>query len=241
MGNVPSNGSFVSDEHAAFERLTHFHHARLDVIETASPASDDAPSVLVVHLLPQLSFGRAQFTGSVLREHGTPIGAAWCESSAQYSRFNADGWFMPEGREKPRSYSQLFRDGRLEAVLHGTCYTQYQTKVVHAAKCEAAIFRIVPPYLDLCEAIGLQCPIWLFSSLVGFDGARFKTNAEWNEVGSYGIESATVRLPELVIGSFGADNSELLRRWCDGLWQAGGNERSPNYEKDGTRRQRSLL
>lgn len=239
---MSSNGYFTSDEHAAFERLSSFHRNRLELVKHAARPSDNIAGVLVVHLLPQSSFGRAQFAGSVLRRHGTAVGTAWCGSSVSYyGRFNADGWLMPESKEASRSYSLLFRDGRLEAVLHDVCYTDNQTKIVRASRCEEAILRIVPAYLEFCKAIGIQGPIWLFSSLIGLHEARFRTNPDWNDFGDYKIESATTPLPETVIDPCETDHSQLLRRWCDGFWQAGGIDQSLNYESDGIRRPRSRL
>ena len=79
-----------------------------------SPLDKPEGGILVLHLIPRsCAQGRCRFDGAKLKEHGGTFPALG--EGVGYSRFNVDGLLNYDGREQVRAYSQLFRDGRLEA------------------------------------------------------------------------------------------------------------------------------
>lgn len=230
----------LSEEDLVFQRLKAFHLERVEQITRELPVKDDSPGMIVLHLIPQSSAdGRTRFEGKDLRKHGSGLGPLGADGSSSLNRFNAAGWLMPDGRRERRAYTQLFRDGRLEAAMAGACYKQqHQFCVVNDRRCEQAILTILPNYFAFCKAAELSPPVWMFSSLVGFDGARFISNPHFSDYSEHAIEAKLVTLPEIVIDPLDADVAQLLRPWCDAFWQAGGMAQSLNYDKDGVRKLR---
>src|SRR5437899_1662940 len=108
---------WLSEDEMLFQRMETFHRQRVEVV-----ASEDSPlavrggGILVLHLIPRSCVqGRTRFDGAKLKEHGggvPPLGGR-----GGYARFNVDGLLNYDGHESIRAYSQLFRDGRLEAAM----------------------------------------------------------------------------------------------------------------------------
>jgi hypothetical protein len=157
------------------------------------------------------------------------------DGNSDYGLFNADGWLMPDGRRSRESYSQLFRSGRLEAVKGGLCYSQNGGKIIRERQCEEAVLRLVPAYFRFCKNIGIEGPIWFFSSLLGCEGAHFRVNPHFSDYSEHAIGERLVTLPEFYFVTLDGDVSSSLRAWCDAFWQTVGVEKSLNYDQDGKR------
>jgi hypothetical protein len=144
---------------------------------------------------------------------------------------------------------QLFRDGRLEAVMSEVAYqinrqqfepdqkSANQPRYLRTAVCERAVIKLVKDYVSFCAGIGLHAPITIYSALVGCKGVMFYS--EWGHRNSLGgIDRTPAFLPEVEIASLNTDLMQLLQPWCDTLWQACGLEKSLNFDEAGKWRER---
>ena len=233
---------WLSEDEVLFHRMESFHHERVDALGSGqSPLGTRDSGILVLHLIPRSAVqSRFRFDGAKLKEHGRAI-PAFSERTG-YSRFNTDGLLNYEGREHVRAYSQLFRDGRLEAAMGEVTFPvdrQQQSVVcLRDSICEKGAQQTVGEYLRFCKAIGLTPPVGMFSALIGCKGVRLWTNRGFYEASEHAIERSPVFLPDIEIGSFDVDPVQLLRPWGDALWQACGMERSFNFDDAGNWRER---
>jgi hypothetical protein len=109
---------------------------------------------------------------------GSPGGAS--------ARFNVDGLLNYDGHAAVGAYSQLFRDGRLEAAMPGVAFPmdRHRKDGVHCLRdstCEQAVFKTVGGYLRFCKALGLAAPVQMFSALVGCEGVRIWIDMTFRE------------------------------------------------------------
>ncbi len=228
---------WLSEDEVLFHRMETFHRQRVEAVAGEdSPLTVRGGGILVLHLIPRsCALGRTRFDGGKLKEHGSsvpPLGGR-----GGYARFNVDGLLNYDGHESVRAYSQLFRDGRLEAAMPEVAFPvdRQQKNSVHCLRdsiCEEAVFSTVAGYLRFCKAIGLDVPIQMFSALIGCKGVRICTDMGFRGVSEHGIDRSPAFFAEVEIGSLDAEPVKLLRPWCDTLWQACGMERSFSFDKE---------
>lgn len=233
---------WLSEDEVLFHRIEAFHRQRVEAIASGrSPIGKRDEGILVVHLIPTAcAKGRTRFDGETLKRHGAGISPPGDRGS--YSRFNVDGLLNYSGHEEVFAYSQLFRDGRLEAVMPDVAYLmdrqQNGARCLRGSICEKAVFETVAGYLQFCRAIELSPPIQMFSALIGCAGVRICTDWSFRDLSTHGIDRSPAFLPEIEITAINAEPTRLLRPWCDTLWQACGMERSFNFDQQGTWRER---
>lgn len=220
----------------AFQKMADFHLQRVSAVATGDvPLQQRDGGILVLHLIPESCvFSRNLLDGRALKEAGTriqPLGA-----HGGCARFNVDGFLNCSGHQQVDAYSQLFRDGRLESVMSDVGYplnsqTERSSYIVRSGLLERSVFDIVQAYLRFCKTIGFEQPVWLFSALVECEG--FRMTDGFRDMSRKAVDRSPAVLPELEITSFDTVIEQLLRPWCDGLWQAGGHECSLSYDQDG--------
>ena len=233
MENVLS-GWFSPDE-LAHQRMESFHQGRVrTIVAEEAPFRLKKGTMLIVHIMPLESVrSRKRFTASDLKAHSRMILPPG-EQSGRY-RFNAAGYASYDGEGEIGAYTQLLRDGRLEAVMTDTAYEHNGVRALRDGLCERAIIELVSQYLPFCKGIGLSHPLWLFAALAGCEGLRGRT---WHGFGEEAIHGQLVFLPEFEIVSPDIDPASHLRPLFDCLANAVGLERSPNYDEQSNRLER---
>jgi hypothetical protein len=235
--------SWLSEDEVLFHRMEAFHRQRVEAIASGqSPLGKRDDGILVVHLIPRSCVqARNRFDGAKLKEHGGTVPALGGRGG--YARFNVDGLLNYEGNEVLRAYSQLFRDGRLEAAMPEIAFPldRQQKKGVRCLReslCEQAVFNTVAGYLRFCKAIGLGVPIHIFSALVGCEGVRICTDMTFHDVSEHAIDRSPAFVPDIELTSLDAEPMTALHPWCDTIWQACGMERSFSFDQQGNWRER---
>jgi hypothetical protein len=233
-----SQVNWLSKEELIFHRMEKFHRERVDNLANGkAPLSKHVNGTLVVHLIPQACvISRNQFEGAKLKEHGRatrPLGGGGANS-----RFNVDGLLSYDGQREIMAYTQVFRDGRVEAAMTDIGYKENGFCAIRDMICEQAVFSLVGSYLQFCEAIGLETPITMLSALIDCVGIRFKMHPRFPDFSDNAIDRSPAFLPELKLPKLDIKPANFLRPWCDTFWQAGGLECSLNYDGDGNWHQR---
>lgn len=228
----------LSREEILFQKMKEFHLQRVGAVEVGDvPLHQRDGGILVLHLVPESCvFNRKLLDERILKEQGIrirPLG-----DSGGNNRFNVDGFLNFSGHQDVRAYSQLFRDGRLESVMSDVGYpvNSHAEKSPYAIRCslmERSVFEVVHDYLSFCKATEFEPPVWLFSSLVGCKDFRVITDWGFRDLSTNAVDRTPAIFPELKIMSFDTEIKELLRPWCNWLWQASGIERSFSYDEEG--------
>lgn len=150
------SGEWLSRQEMVFQRMEQFHRQRIEQLakDRGESTKQDA-GTLVLHMISQESVERRiRLTAAELKSHGRgirPLG----ENHCGHERFNADG-FRHEGST---AYSQLFRDGRLEAIMRNVTINDNGANAIRIGACEQALLKIVSAYLTFCKNVELKAPV----------------------------------------------------------------------------------
>jgi hypothetical protein len=156
-------------------------------------------------------------------------------SSGWNHRINFDGLltYSPFGEGGAHSYTQLFRNGLIEATEsrllepHGGDQLNipshaYEVKVIEAVRAYSRLFRsleIAPPWFAML-------------SLIGVRGFRLAVRNAWPS-DTYPIDRDTLVVPEVMTDDADVEAHTFLKPAFDAVWQAGGFHESYNYADDG--------
>lgn len=234
---TPLTGPWLSEDEVIFHRMEAFHRQRVDAVAAGQSPIDKPEGILVLHVVPRVCVqDTRRFDGAKLKEHGAMFPALG--GRVGYTRFNVDGLLSYDGREQVRAYSQLFRDGRLEAAMSEVAFRvnlqqQNSPLCLRDSMCEKAVQQVVGEYLRFCKAIGLTPPFHLFSAIIGCKGVRLCTDMRFRDLSEFAIDRSPAFLPDVVIDSLDAEPVKVLRPWCDTLWQGCGVERSYSFDQAG--------
>jgi hypothetical protein len=141
------------------------------------------------------------------------------------SRFTFDGFMTYRSGDECFGYTQLFRNGCIEATQSrlladgdGT-----QSVAIPAGRLLRDLMPALPRYLGVLQTLGVPPPFVVMLTLEGTRDARlmYGNNQEGNAPPP--IRESTLALPEVLIDSYGnaADYHGALRPALDALWNAG--------------------
>lgn len=211
---------------AVSETFSAFRDSRLALIEkgqSSVPLAQEA-GTLVVHILPMSAIGMGRPINLTLaHERSTtfrPIG-----SSGYNPGFNVDGYLNERGGQVCHGYTQVFRDGAIEATKTGMRIAHREQEWVLARRIEHAASEAVSLYVDGLRELEASPPIYVSVSVLGVSGARVAAaNIDYMFDLPPTLRISTLRLPICVIEDFGdrADHLAALRPALDALWNAGG-------------------
>jgi hypothetical protein len=226
---------WLSREELILHRMRSFHRNRVEELKSGqSRDKQEKNGKLVIHCIPEQAIvSRTRYSVRELSKHSQELKAPNC--SYWNPRINADGFACSDSPNGFSGYSQVYRDGRFEAVMTRATFSREQVRFLCDSACERAILQVTKQYLAFCKAIGIAHPIWLFCTLVDVEGARY--HSEWDHEGHV-IDRPVVELPELEIAVLDIIVDMHLRPLLDCIWNAIGIEASLNYDEAGNRRER---
>jgi hypothetical protein len=195
-----------------------------------------ANGTLVIHLIPysafaftrQIDLEKAQSLSHKLR----PLG-----STSGYSpRINIDGFINIRGGPECYGYTQLHRNGQIEAVKAGVLFERNGTILLGSVDFESILVNSVPEYLQALEQLGFDCPIVVTATLLGVRGAILGIGNQENSFDPPDpIRKENVFFPEIIIEEFSNDENYVrkLKSLIDVLWNAAGRVQSKHLNNNG--------
>lgn len=227
---------WLSEEELVFHRMLTFHRERIaEVSANTQMNSHVGKGILIVHLIPKQSIvARTQVATKQLKEYGSRVRPLGEQGGS--SRFNVDGLMNYSGRDELRAYSQIFRDGRIEAVMLDAAYSRRNETnafVLRDRVCEKGVIELVRSYFAFITALQIEPPIWMFSALLDCKGVRIVTDRDFGDVSDHSIDRSPAFMPAIEIISLETKVDSLLQPWCDSLWQSSGLERSYSFDEHG--------
>lgn len=234
----------VSPERSLLETMTQFHRQRvLDISSGKLRLHDNScDDFLVLHFLPESGFSEYRLIDpALLSEVGktiSPLGAR-----RAYSRFNVDGFLHHSGYQSVDAYTLLQRDGRIESLMPSIKYPANRAGsedgpfLFRDGNLDKGVLEVTKEYLSAVDKLGVACPIWLFSCIVGCKDVHITTNPEWGEFSETKLGRSPCFLPPIQIKDTESAAS-VARTWSDHCWQAFGMERSFNFDENGEWRER---
>jgi hypothetical protein len=218
------------------ERVRQFRAERLaKIVAEETPVPLHNVPKIVLHLVPVSSFAQnltydvtsARGGSVILRPMGDPSGN---------SRYNLDGllsYSQGRGAGAALMYTQLYRDGRVEAVDALWIQATGEKKTLGRG-FEKYIVDGMRPYLAIQEMLGVETPILAMLTFLGVRGYVIGgTDSLYARRGEDGIDRDDLIIGEVVIEEFGCAIEQCMRPAFDAVWMACGWPGSGNYDKNG--------
>ena len=229
---------FISSE-ALPERMRQFRADRLARIAAGEiPVRLNNGPKMALHVVPLSAFGRSDvydLTEIRQRRALVPVGTGGMDL-----RYNFDGllaYALARGEAAVLSYTQLFRDGKIEAVEAHHIQRGSHEKGISCAYEDDALF-IVENALRVQQQLGVEPPVFVLMSLLGVRGYRI---AGWDQKypsrspfpGQGQIDRDDLFSDGIIIGQYQDDLRKIMRPLFDTIANAAGWARSMNYDEDG--------
>jgi len=233
--NVEELRSLFIESASALDQARRFRSERLMEIQSGiGPRPLMGSGRLILHIVPV-----AAFSGSVAvdveqaHEQVTafrPIGA-----SGMTPRFNYHGFINERGGDDNHGYTQIFRNGTLEATKADIVRERDGRRIIPGLGLEKSFFEVFSKYIFGLRDIGVPPPLIMMLTFEGVLGANYLVRRNlWDDPEPPLPEDVLV-LPECVLEDFGedADHHRAIRPAFDALWNAIGYARSQSFNEEG--------
>ncbi|MEX0851757.1 MAG: ATP-binding protein [Bauldia sp.] len=189
---------------------------------------------LFVHLMPLSAFGPFRLLDLERayreRERFWPIGA----DHGMTPLFNLDGFINIRGGDVCHGYTQVFRNGIVEATKALIKVEVEQGEIVRGESV-VQVVEAVPRYLAGLRALDVPPPVVVMISYQGIAGAKLGLN-DWrmNDIQPFPPDDSLL-LPEIILDDYGtqADIERALAPALDAFWNAAGFARCAYYDEEG--------
>lgn len=219
----------------ALEKARQFRDNRISVVTSGEghrPLIDGGR--LFIHIVPT-----AAFSGMVhldvekihdLHDAFQPIG-----TSGMTPRFNFHGFVNERGGDQNHGYTQIFRNGALEATKASIVQDQGNGIFIPGLALERQMFKQLSLYIDGLRNIGVPPPLIIMFTLEGVNGAKYAVME--NTWGEYQppLPNDILFLPECVLEDYGTslEYHKAVRPAFDALWNAIGYSKSQYFDESG--------
>lgn len=223
---------------SAYDRVRAFRAerlARIDAGEAIAPLADNLGR-LVMHFVPLSAFGlgspidleRARSLQALL----FPMGSSGCDPRINFEGF---GNFSMRDDGGCVSYTQLFRNGAIEAVKVRVMSDNTGSLTIPSLAFDSHIMSILPKYLSALQQLEVAPPIVVMLTLQGVRGARLAIKQNFFHDSPPPLDRNVLELPEVVIERFGTpeEYQKAVRPAFDALWNSAGYVRSQYFDDDG--------
>lgn len=242
--NTKPDKNYLSHDEIALHRMSCFHRESVgSVVNGSSLLTKSVNGVLVIHLIPQNSvMNQTRIEAAQLEKYGNRI--PLIGGYTAQSRFNVDGYLNHSSRaDNVRAYTQVFRDGRLEAVGTNISYpvderNENSPLALRDGFLEHQVFEIIKCYFSFCNSLNIEQPIWMYSALIDCEGIGICNDRAFRELSEFSIDRSPAYLPEIKLDPSDCNSIKGIQLWCDYLWQSVGFERSFSFDNDGNWRER---
>jgi hypothetical protein len=220
------------------ETIRDFHQKRIfHITSEDTPIPISASAKIILHICPLESFSPG-FSVNMAPIIDNLIKMPPMYESGWRRCINLEGVITYSGGDKdPYSYTQLYRNGVLEAVdsgMLGFRYSDNDAPTLLSRGYEEKLREALSKYLDLLQQISINPPLFIFLGLMGVKGYFFGVSSEKRFIDDDGpLNRENIFLPEAYVPTYDVDIDEILRPLFDMVWNAWGYRRSLNYDSSG--------
>lgn len=219
----------------ALDKAKQFRVDRLNIIKEghgARPLIDGGR--LLLHIIPLSAFTSSNQVNlqAVHENHQLfrPIG-----STGFSPRFNFDGFINERGGEHNHGYTQIFRNGIIEATFAGIVREREGNFNIPGLGIEEYIFHVLPSYINGLKNINISPPLIIMFTLEGVEGARYIISNDIFQHHGQVIDRPILFLPECILSDYGEDIDyhRTVKPAFDAIWNTAGYSESQFYNEDG--------
>lgn len=218
----------------AIDRMRSFRVDRIIALsnnQTAVPLSPG--SKIVIHCIPGESFlTPAQY--DLLPFYNNPVLFPPIGGQSWNRRFNFDGLLIFSAPSPVQAYTQLYRNGIIEAVHVGLVGFEHEGhRIIPSIAFEKTILEYIPRCLGALRIMGVNTPISVALTLTNTRGLSMATRSGPLIDHGYPIHEDTLVLPEVMVQDFSAPLARLLKQVLDLVWNSCGYASSLNFDREG--------
>jgi hypothetical protein len=215
------------------EKVAAFRSERIIALEngeTLTPLAEGPK--LVMHCMALESFG-ARHQYDVLALNIQPMYAT--RLSGYGMRVNFEGAICIASGTPSSAYTQVFRNGVIEAVRVGVLNSSREPGMIPSLAYEEAVVTYLPHCFEILKKLGCSPPVLVGISLVGVMGLKMAVDlrVQLSMVGSGTIERDVLMLPEIVVEDLSTRAAPLLKPVLDLVWNACGYPASLYFDDAG--------
>lgn len=196
---------------------------------------------LVMHIVPTASFsGLIHLDLAQVRSEESSLRPIDPESLGYTPRFNYDGFIICDDVRAPKAYTQVFRDGCIEAVVSGVVFEDSRRTNVYATQVESCIFTGGIECINALRRLDVPPSLVVMISLVNAGGAVYSVATGNSSYGGYRdqgqpLPSDVVLLAPCVVDDYGDEivHHQAIKPAIDTLWNAAGLPRAAWFDTDG--------
>ena len=227
--------TLFTESTSALDQARRFRNERIKAIQSGV---GERPLVnegrIILHIVPVASFSGAV---AIDVEQVLQQSTAFCPmgSSGRTSRFNYYGFINERGGDKNYGYTQVFRNGALEATKADIVYEGDGRRFISGTELEHHVFEVFSPYIIGLRNVGVPPPLIIMLTLEGVLGVNYRVHRDfWTIPNSPPPEDVLV-LPECILDDYGedVDHHRAVRPAFDALWNAVGYSRSQFFNDEG--------
>lgn len=219
----------------ALEQARRFRDER---IATVCAGEGSRPLVaggrLFIHIVPTAA-SSGMVSLDIEAIHANHVAFRPLGSMGMSPRFNYHGFINERGGDENNGYTQIFRNGCLEATMGGIVRERDGRRGIPGQSIEGYIFEVLSPYICGLRDVGVPPPLIVMFTLEGVGGAHYHVRR--NTWGDYEppLPDETLRLPEGFLEDYGedVDHHRAARPAFDALWNAIGYSESQFFNDDG--------
>lgn len=231
--NVEELRALFTESGLALDKARLFRDER---IKTILLGSGERPLVnngrLILHIVPIASFSglAAVDIEQVHRQSAAfrPIGTV-----DLIPRFNYYGFINETDGSENQGYTQIFRNGILEATMADLIEERDGQRFIPALTIERYIFDVFTRYIIGLRDVGVPPPLIILLTLEGVLGVKYAVRQRYRD--DRPLPEEVLKLPECILEDYGAnlEHHRAVRPAFDALWNAIGFPRSKFFNNEG--------
>ena len=236
--NVEELRTLFTESASALDQARRFRDERLEAVRSGigeRPLVNDGR--IILHIVPVASFSGAVAT-VVEEAHGQraafqPMGII---PGTATPYFNYHGFINERRGDENHGYTQIFRNGALEATKANIIREQDGSRFIPGLIQERYVFEVLSSYIIGLRDVGVPPPLIIMLTLEGVLGVRYVVkNHVWHDDFEPPFSEDVLILPECVLEDYGEDidHHRAVRPAFDALWNAIGYPRSQVFNDEG--------
>jgi hypothetical protein len=150
-------------------------------------------------------------------------------------QFNFDGFINYRGGEICGGYTQIFRNGIIEATKADVVRDYNGQKNIPSLNFDRWIFEVLPSYFNGLKSLDIPPPLVVMISLQEIAGALLAVGGDIYDFSSpVPFKNFELLLPEIMIEDYGTDQDyqKAMRPAFDALWNSAGYAASQYFNDD---------
>lgn len=215
---------------SAGQRVRAFRNGRIGrIVSAETPVPLVGRLAAIIHVLPISAFTRG--SRDLIFDGASEQGLETFGGGFYNWRLNFDGILAcgsQNDRDEFSEYTQLFRDGCIEAV---SCFTIKGGDYIQSVPFENKAIKLVTSSLKYLGNHRLEPPMLVMLTLVGVKGFQMSHPSSHN-CADYLIDRDVLAVPDVMFTE-GGSIPDLLKPCFDVIWNACGLRRSLNYADSG--------